>query len=756
MISLAAAVALLLAPSGAPTVEVDVVDPTGAPVAGAVVFAEPRATASSDTLRSGSVPAAEGGATLTLDPGVWWLTARRDGRWCWPREVVVSAGFARAEREALVLWPLGTVGGELALPPGDPQPRQVTLRVRRNTDPDSWGRSLIGELVSCPVLPGSRWECEIPAGTVLDLELHVDSFTPTYFWARSVGEGQTLETGLAHLVRGASLSGWVVAHDGLQLKSAAKVKLRAPGGGSFLELRDDTRPEASTNAHGFFQIVDLAPGRYQLAATARGAGSATTDVEVSDGRETRLRGALVLLPPASLHLAVSPARHPDGDAWFVRLMSARGSPGQFAVWNEEVAEDGAWHRTELAAGEYRLEVTREDGGIWYSTDLELEPGNDDVELQIQMMRISGLVTLGAAPLEGAEVKITESNGRVRVPFRTTAEGRFAGFFPAVELEAALWEADITTDEPRRTWRLRSVEPENATGGSVSLLLEIPDASIRGQVVNEEGAPQRAFVRAMPQTGDEGHGTHETSSDESTGEFALTGVVPGEYRVVALAPAPGGLRRQLSSPAVQVRIRKDGSPSPLRLVVSEQPQVTGRITTAEGVPVPGARVLVFPVDYPGTGARPVTTDVEGRFVAEVVPDTRNVLIDVSSPGVGRRFLGCPVPGDEALNLELDPSGRLVFELGDLSGEGPPTALVFHDGGWVPLSELARWSQANGEPEEPGMVAVPLMHAGEYRVCGVSGAVESHQLRSGTLMESRCDAGTLWPGAELRLRVPAASR
>ena len=98
MSSLAAVVALLLARSGSPAIEVEVVDPAGGRVAGAVVVAEPRATASPGSVEPVSVLAAEGSATLALKPGVWRLTARRDGRWCWPRELVIAAGTARAER----------------------------------------------------------------------------------------------------------------------------------------------------------------------------------------------------------------------------------------------------------------------------------------------------------------------------------------------------------------------------------------------------------------------------------------------------------------------------------------------------------------------------------------------------------------------------------------------------------------------------------------------------------------------------------
>lgn len=53
----------------------------------------------------------------------------------------------------------------------------------------------------------------------------------------------------------------------------------------------------------------------------------------------------------------------------------------------------------------------------------------------------------------------------------------------------------------------------------------------------------------------------------------------------------------------------------------------------------------------------------------------------------------------------------------------------------------------------MLRVPLMHAGPYRVHQVSGIEEHNQLRARTFPESRCDEGTLWPGAELRLRVPS---
>lgn len=176
------------------------------------------------------------------------------------------------------------------------------------------------------------------------------------------------------------------------------------------------------------------------------------------------------------------------------------------------------------------------------------------------------------------------------------------------------------------------------GSTLRFALEIADTSISGKVVNEAGAPQRAFVDAMSQTESNGATSLHTSTDEARGEFELTGVAPGEYQVSARAPAPGDEPRMLQSPATAVHVGDSESPPPVVLVVKEQTQISGRVTTSEGVPVPGGLIVVFSMDQPATTTRPVRTDMEGHFVARTFPGTRNVLIIVSAPGVGWRFMG----------------------------------------------------------------------------------------------------------------------
>ena len=191
-----------------------------------------------------------------------------------------------------------------------------------------------------------------------------------------------------------------------------------------------------------------------------------------------------------------------------------------------------------------------------------------------------------------------------------------------------------------------------------------------------------------------------------------------------------------------------------LVVTDETEIAGRVTTSGGVAVPGALVLALSTDTASAMTRPAWTDVEGHFVARVPPGTRNVVLDVRAVGTGRRFLGREVSGGGPWNIELDPTGWLVFDLGESQEPGPPRAGVYHDGAWVPLGELARWSRRHGEPAEPGVLRVPLMHTGPYRVCHAPTEEEYLELLAGTLPESRCDEGTLRPGSELRLSVPSA--
>ena len=278
-----------------------------------------------------------------------------------------------------------------------------------------------------------------------------------------------------------------------------------------------------------------------MVATADSFTSPATRVEVREGAETRLLHPLVLEPPAALRLSLVPVRHPDGEPWRIRIVDASGPRARMVVHDDEVSAEGTWRKLDLPAGEYQLMVTGGEEGIWFSDTVVLEPGEDDHEVRIEMTRVAGTVTLGDSPLAGARVRVIDRNGRRQASLRSDDEGLFSGIFPAVDLGEARWLADVEIEDPRSSWDLEPLEPDSASEDLLTFSLTIPDTSIEGKVVDEEGTPQRAFVTALIQTVSEGEAARilETSTDESTGEFRLAGLSDGDYGVTARAPVPGG-------------------------------------------------------------------------------------------------------------------------------------------------------------------------------------------------------------------------
>jgi hypothetical protein len=427
------------------------------------------------------------------------------------------------------------------------------------------------------------------------------------------------------------------------------------------------------------------------------------------------------------------------------------------VKDDPVSDEGTWERRDLPAGEYHILIVRADESVWFSETLELEPGAEEQQLAIHITRVSGRVAIGDSPLVSGKVMLAEEVRNVQAPFWIDDQGRFSGFFPSVDIGAARWHVTITTMDPPTHRILGRVQPDFASESLLRFSLALPASSIEGRVTDSSGIPRSAMVTAIPSKGpaSEAGNLLQVRAHGSTGEFRIAGVQAGEYYVSARARGPGDPPRTLSSPTATVRVRRSRSPSPLELVLSDEPSLVGIVTTSTGAPVAGARVVVVPANTPLMMTTMQRTDAEGRFSASLPPGTRNVLVDISVPRVGRRILGRPVPEDAALTVELDPTGHLVLALGDPEAD-PPSAALYHDGGWLTFGDLMVWSQQNGEPTEAGVLRVPFMHAGPYRVCHLLGVEEYPQFMAATLPGKRCDEGTLWPGGELRLRVPPLPR
>jgi hypothetical protein len=78
----------------------------------------------------------------------------------------------------------------------------------------------------------------------------------------------------------------------------------------------------------------------------------------------------------------------------------------------------------------------------------------------------------------------------------------------------------------------------------------------------------------------------------------------------------------------------------------------------------------------------------------------------------------------------------------------------DGGFIALAALQQWSQQHGQARE-ATFRLPLMSPGRYRACRLSAFPYQYPaFMAGTLPMGLCTEGTLVPGGELRLGLPAA--
>jgi hypothetical protein len=188
---------------------------------------------------------------------------------------------------------------------------------------------------------------------------------------------------------------------------------------------------------------------------------------------------------------------------------------------------------------------------------------------------------------------------------------------------------------------------------------------------------------------------------------------------------------------------------VKLVLLEQRRLSGMVLMPNGAGVAGARVTLRRPEVSGEPFGVLHTDATGRFATAVPPATKDLLIDVSAPGVGWRFLRGRLPDDRMLTIELDPNGgRLVLD--NVLAPTAQTITLFHEGGYT--YDITSWSRVHGEVVADGVLRVPLLAPGIYRACRFFSIQEWQGGTRGIFPEQRCAEGALAPGGELFLTVP----
>ena len=336
----------------------------------------------------------------------------------------------------------------------------------------------------------------------------------------------------------------------------------------------------------------------------------------------------------------------------------------------------------------------------------------DVEVSLPLQPITDssilfgrVVDAGRSPLEGAWV----SDGTEIV--RTGAQGEFQLNRSAASSEVLVGAVGC---RPKRLARTGMRSP-------VTLVLDEPELSIRGRVVDAEGRglegwrvrPRNAWpagahafawrgrtariqlsLEAFAQPpGIEGVPGHAVTSTAADGSFLLGGLLAQPYELDVYDPLT------LSRPPAQVV--SSGASGVSFVVDPAPPALRGRVVRSDGEPIAGAVVRSFlpssrsagPPEDIGPAAR---TDEDGRFAFSSLARGVHVVVPA---GDGWLHLSQVVDADR-MELVLEPAARVQLVVqaarGAIVSERIPTGFLFRDSGGRPVRHAVadlRWSETN---------------------------------------------------------------
>lgn len=691
---------------------------------------------------------APGSEEITLTKGVWWLHLEGNGMWALPQQVHVG------EKQSAIkidVWPAGTVKGRVRVPRGEAMPKEVLIKFgpqpipykERSREDLLAGRQAAEEpkgIQRCHVVERG-FECRLPAKN-LDLRIRAEGFITHYRWGVGIHSTAVLDLGELKLVRGASVVGNVVTHDGSPLTNAAKLTLQPAGLASPLREEQDPRSqltvrEEPVNDRGFFHFDGVKPGQYLLTASQEPYGPATVTVTVLEHREAALREPLVLAPPESISVLIEPPVDPDGQPWHLFLLRRDYYRSRAeAVVDEEVPVDGWWEREGLTAGTYVLMLKRPGGDPWVSQSVELGETIMPIRLEVTAVRVAGQVTLGDEPLS-ATIWYGTRFGMERVTLHTMEEGEYSGLLP----RPGEWVVEVESTNPRVHRKIRNVEVRRPKGdGPAVVNIELPDTAVHVRVVDEAGQPKRdAIVDASPM-GDHLLVQVWALTDEA-GEAEFRGLAPGPHQLMARAG-------QMQSEAHLLMVAEEWEPPPVTLTVREKRSLRVRVVSAIG-PVPGARLVMLPVEPAVARGRTVITDANGEVEYPLPGETRAVRFWLRPPGFAYRTGVMELDDGDYLEFKVSQSG------GTLEVAAPDYTLysdyhpsIIHNGAATGWPDLLQMASESGRSEGLNQLVVPDVEPGEYSLCW--NEMLGRRTPAAPPRE-RCSQGTLLPLGRLALTL-----
>jgi hypothetical protein len=601
----------------------------------------------------------------------------------------------------------------------------------------------------CPVDAQGAWTCALPVATY-DLAIGAPGYVAQLRQGVAVREGETVALGAFALERSQAISGLLAVEVGrLEPERCLLRVLPEPGRPhpGRVYQGDPRLLERRLSRDGTFTIAPVTAGFAALEVSCPGFVLLhVDDVKVVAGKDTRLRKPLLLRRPFEVAVEVRPPLDPEGGPWTV-LVDRRALGPSFVrrpVLRHSGPTDpaGRFVVPKLAPGLSRVQVRDGKGVRRALKEVRIETAADAlVRIDLRTIHVEGSLTYRGAPVT-AHLSWSDDVAGGPIRMGSNRWGRFAGGLP----RAGHWHLLVDAPKLSRRWIPLQVEVKADDSGRAELAIRIPETSLRGRVLDEDGRPAEDAVVSLYGVGDE-----RTAPTKDRGRFEIRFVGAGPWAVAARREAAQGTRAAVS-PLVEVTVREGSNPAPVELRMGALRRAAGRVTAA-GKPVAGAEVQA----EVGTGI-PVrgTSQKDGLFRLLVPEETGSAGLLVRAPGgtlhsfdahLGERALDLELPEEEGtLAIDLPGSWGAVAEKGELLD-------LYQEGNLVPFDFLTILAIRSGYALSPAAVAftVPRLAPGAYRVCiGPQGPL--HRIDPAAYRGSKveCDEGRLEPGEELRLK------
>ncbi len=618
-------------------------------------------------------------------------------------------------------------------------PKSLVLKFAQTHKMANHQQRLSGELPL--TVDGGKFEVEIPEGDH-DLKLRAKGCISKFFWNVGVDAGKVFSLKTLELKPGSSIVGRIEKFDQTVDFNDVKIQLEPitdPLRADLTHQSTFASAEVLSGSHGVFVFDGVRPGTYRIGAQdSTGATASFSPVVVFEGSESEIVQPLILQPPASVEVWVSPVTNADGHPWTIEFARVHAMPGRLEdVASGTTDEVGIARFESIPFGDYKVSVVSTSSEKWFYENREISHQDEVVSITLEEVWVEGTVGIGDEPL-AAELWFGGASGAVRSRLESNGDGEFVGLLP----RSGEWFVEIKSPEAAIHRKLR------VTVGSSPLEIVLPANEFIGKVVDSDGkAVQGAQVTGVPI--DHFELPLETTSD-SKGRFRFAAVESGRIRLTAKHDG------RVSTVVEYVVISEGSGENGPVLVLRNRETIEGRVVGPAG-PVFGCILTLWPTGSDISLSGGDTTDQDGRFEVRIPADPTGGerQLDFILLPPGHVFRSGRVRSRAGEDLVFDVTGRggeLVLDLGDLSA-GETLPMVVHNDVMINLPTLFKWLHIVGKRIDPAdqVFRLPAVAGGEWLLCGI----KMDRLATafgGDPNQLPCDRGLLSPGGSLYLTMP----